>query len=205
MGRPPATSSRDTRQALMDAGLEVFAEKGYFGASLRDIARAVGVRESALYHYFASKEALFEAILEERPSAGQALEQVLTLPVTSARALLEKVGLAMIERFSSPRERKIFRVMMSDGMRLASEGRINFFERMGSGATRMMRVMDHLVAQGHLRKAPPNLLALEFFAPFQLFRQMLAVNPSSPLVSDPRAFVRGHVDLFLRGAAGRKV
>ena len=202
MGRPPATLSRDTRQALLDAGLDVFAEKGYFGASLRDIARAVGVRESALYHYFDSKEALFQAILEER-SPGFALEPLLGKPIGDARVLLEKIGLAMIERFCSPRERKIFRVMMSDGMRLAKDGRINFFEKMGAGAARMMRLMEHLVAEGHLRRAPPDMLALEFFAPFQLYRQMQAVHPKSPLVGDPKAFVRNHVSLFLDGAAVR--
>lgn len=66
MGRPRQTEARDTRQEVLDAALELFAEKGYFGASLRDIARAVGVRESALYHYFSSKEALFEELVVDR-------------------------------------------------------------------------------------------------------------------------------------------
>ena len=42
---------------------ELFADKGYFGTSLRDVATAVGVRESALYNYFKSKEALFDALI----------------------------------------------------------------------------------------------------------------------------------------------
>ena len=71
MGRPVNANGERTRQAILDAGLQTFAEKGYFGSSLRDIATLVGVRESALYNYFNSKEALFHAILD---AAAQAVE-----------------------------------------------------------------------------------------------------------------------------------
>ena len=63
MARPAGRDGAQTRQALLDAALSLFAEKGYFGTSLRDIARHVGVRESALYNYFPSKESLFEAVV----------------------------------------------------------------------------------------------------------------------------------------------
>ncbi len=63
MGRPLRTEGRQTRQAILDAALKLFAENGYYGTSLRDIATAVGVRESALYHYFPGKEARFEALI----------------------------------------------------------------------------------------------------------------------------------------------
>ena len=63
MARPRNADSQRTRQAILDAALALFSERGFFGASLRDIAGAVGVRESALYHYFPSKDALFEALI----------------------------------------------------------------------------------------------------------------------------------------------
>ena len=63
MARPKNADGQRTRQAILDAALDLFAEKGFFGTSLRDVAAAVGVRESALYNYFASKDALFEALL----------------------------------------------------------------------------------------------------------------------------------------------
>ena len=49
--------------AILDAALDLFAAKGFFGTSLRDVATAVGVRESALYNYFPGKHALFEALI----------------------------------------------------------------------------------------------------------------------------------------------
>ena len=58
MGKSAATRARLQREAL-----RLFADRGYFGTSLRDIAAAVGVRESALYNYFPGKEALFSALI----------------------------------------------------------------------------------------------------------------------------------------------
>ena len=63
MARPKNADGQRTRQAILDAALDLFSEKGYFGTSLRDVAAAVGVRESAIYNYFAGKDALFDALL----------------------------------------------------------------------------------------------------------------------------------------------
>lgn len=57
------------RQQLIDAALHQFAEKGYDGASIRDIAHAAGVTESLVYHYFRNKEHLFEEVLKARSFA----------------------------------------------------------------------------------------------------------------------------------------
>jgi AcrR family transcriptional regulator len=51
------------RGEILDAALAVFAEKGYTGGSMRDIAARVGVSEPALYRYFPGKEALFLALV----------------------------------------------------------------------------------------------------------------------------------------------
>ena len=68
MARPRNADGQRTRQAILDAALDLFAQKGFFGTSLRDVATAVGVRESALYNYFPSKDALFEALILGRPA-----------------------------------------------------------------------------------------------------------------------------------------
>jgi AcrR family transcriptional regulator len=51
------------RGEILDAALAVFAEKGYTGGSMRDIAARVGVSEPAIYRYFPGKEALFLALV----------------------------------------------------------------------------------------------------------------------------------------------
>ncbi len=53
-----------TAERILDAAEELFAERGYNGATLRDVATRVGVRPPSLYNHFASKDALYAAVLE---------------------------------------------------------------------------------------------------------------------------------------------
>ena len=48
-----------TKEKILDTALELFSRQGYDGASVRAIARAVGIRESSLYNHFPSKRAVF--------------------------------------------------------------------------------------------------------------------------------------------------
>lgn len=56
---------RQTRQQLLDAGRRLIVEKGFGGASLRDIAQAAGYSQGAFYSNFDSKEALLLELLRE--------------------------------------------------------------------------------------------------------------------------------------------
>ncbi len=54
----------NARERLLETATELFAEKGYAGASVREIVEKAGVSKPVLYYYFKSKEGLFYAILE---------------------------------------------------------------------------------------------------------------------------------------------
>lgn len=64
-GRPRASSSEDTRAAILRAGRHAFADSGYEATSVKQIAEAAGLTHNALYHYFPSKEALFRAVMQD--------------------------------------------------------------------------------------------------------------------------------------------
>jgi AcrR family transcriptional regulator len=52
------------RERVLEAGLELFGERGYHAASIADIGERAGIAKSVLYHHFGSKAGLFEAIAE---------------------------------------------------------------------------------------------------------------------------------------------
>ncbi len=56
--------SEATRAALLDEATALFAERGYAATSLEDVASASRVTRGAVYHHFAGKQALFEAVLD---------------------------------------------------------------------------------------------------------------------------------------------
>lgn len=54
------------RERILDAALDLMAERGAAGTSMRQLAQACDVQVAALYHYFESKEALLAAVIAER-------------------------------------------------------------------------------------------------------------------------------------------
>ena len=78
-----------TRQELVEAATRLFAERGYEDTSIDAVLGETGVSRGALYHHFAGKEALFEAVLEavERDVAQAVLDSVagITDPVEALR------------------------------------------------------------------------------------------------------------------------
>lgn len=62
----PERRRRQTRDYLLQAAAEVFAERGFHGASLDDVAARAGFSKGAVYWHFKSKEDLFLALLEHR-------------------------------------------------------------------------------------------------------------------------------------------
>ena len=66
MGRKVGVTSEQTRAELLSAAAEIFAQKGYDGASISDITRESGLSSGAIYSHYGSKAGLFFAVVEER-------------------------------------------------------------------------------------------------------------------------------------------
>lgn len=66
-GRPrlekPRRPGRTPRDEILDAAAELFTEHGYANTSTRRIADAVGMRQASLYHHFATKDDILDALL----------------------------------------------------------------------------------------------------------------------------------------------
>lgn len=62
--KPETRIQKRNREAILDGALDVFSAKGFRGATLDEIATAAGLSKPNLLYYFASKEAIYRALIE---------------------------------------------------------------------------------------------------------------------------------------------
>jgi AcrR family transcriptional regulator len=82
------TRGEETRARIVAAAMRLFGEKGYEGASTRDIAAAAGVNAPALQYYFDNKEGVFRACIET--IAERAWESLSGVVVEAERLIAEE-------------------------------------------------------------------------------------------------------------------
>lgn len=58
-------TGKDTRQHIIDTARALFSESSYLGVSMSDIAKKLTITKAALYYHFASKEDMYNAVLDE--------------------------------------------------------------------------------------------------------------------------------------------
>jgi AcrR family transcriptional regulator len=90
-----------TREKILDAALRRFSEKGYLGATTREIALEAGVAEVTLFRHFSSKEALFEAVLSTHsflPALKEIIPSIKEKPIEEALVLIAQKYLATLDR-----------------------------------------------------------------------------------------------------------
>lgn len=102
-GRRPG--EQDTREHILAAAREAFAEHGYDGATVRDVARRAGVDPALLYHYFGSKQQLFVAAMEIPYHWQQVLPAVLEGP---RDGIGERFVRQLLGYWEDPRIRPLF-------------------------------------------------------------------------------------------------
>jgi AcrR family transcriptional regulator len=127
-----------TRGRLIDAAAVVFARQGYLATSVDDVAQAAGLTKGAVYSNFASKDELFEAVLEERLArrmfaiaetvgTGTVEEEAASASRQMSELLLEEHDLFLlslefsIHAIRNPRLRQLLLPRLEGGREIAAE------------------------------------------------------------------------------------
>ncbi len=72
-----AEQAKPRKEEILDVATRLFAERGYDGTSMNDVAERVGMRKASLFYHFATKDALYEAVLDRLVASLQtALEAI---------------------------------------------------------------------------------------------------------------------------------
>lgn len=201
MARPRKDEGRDTRREILDRALELFATHGFSGSSMRDIAKAVGVRESALYHHFPNKRSILAAVLEESgPAAFSSLitaDVVEMIAATGVREFLGTIGETLTTLWSTPRERNLARIIMAEWPLLKEHALVDPPQVMMKVRVGLGQLFSAMADRGLIRPVDPLTTSLRFMGPLMLARLLhLADISRPPDMKGMREDLTRHFDSF---------
>ncbi len=159
---------KDTKQRILDEALVMFAQRGYEGTNMRELAQALGLGKSALYKHYASKEEIWASMLdalEARYSKSFGSEDN-PPPVPSSCDGLVEMSMEMVG-FTIHDEK----IVLTRRLLLAEQHRDDHAKALASEhfLKRLERIFAHVFAgmmdKGLLKRCDPQLLALAYAAP----------------------------------------
>ncbi len=196
-----STQAQTKRELVLNCAGNAFARHGYEGASMSDITREAGVSKATVYHYFASKAALFGAYVE-RECERSLLHSFDALPGPLGAAL-EEIGRRLIRLLISPSVLAIDRMVVSEAGSFPDLASTLYDSGPRRGIARMVVWLQGQASQGHLAMADPELAAEQFFALCQarvVMRSRLRL-PEKPTAESIDRVLDGAVRVFLRAYA----
>jgi len=176
LGRPPKQEARNTRERILDAALELFAAQGFAGTSLRQIAQAVGIKESAIYAHFESKEAVLRTLSEQMVTPAVLIQELLGSELAAVarrdpEAVIREFAQRIIEMWNSPRARLFFSMMMREGKIGSDPLSTLLLPGIEQTEAQLSTLIQRWMEQERIRKDfPAEHLVWEFLAPLANIR-----------------------------------
>ena len=168
--RTQAERRATTRAALLDAARALFADKGFAATGREEIVERAGVTRGAMYHHFASKDALFQAVYEQIEGELMAAIMAAAETTTDPVEMLRRGASAFLDAAADPAVR---RVVLLDAPSVLPPGlRRELTEQYGLGATRA--VLEAAMHLGEVREAPVDALATVVLAAMHAAAELVA-------------------------------
>ena len=179
----------DTKKKILEVSLALFAQKGFDGVSVREIAKEVGVRESALYKHYKNKEDILDKIIEEMISSIRNGYELRHVPETLTEGVAEgyrniseeqlcEMSWSIFKMFTEePKLSNFRRLLMREQFHNKTFAKYynKFFIKgvIESQAKTFLQLVD----SGLFRKADERIIALHFYGPILLLFQQYDCEP----------------------------
>jgi AcrR family transcriptional regulator len=192
-------SGSERREAIIEAALCLFSEKGFRGVTTRELAAAVGVTEPVLYQHFKTKSDLFRALVETQCDLQQTVEGELQPFVDAGddANFFGALGRGILDWYlDDPRFAKLLLHSSLDRHELADL----FYE---THVSRFYQIIEAYLAarmeQGAFRAVDPGVLARAFVGMFVHLGMIGAVYKPGWPMGNREETVERLTEVFLNG------
>ncbi len=205
MPRPRHPRWRRRKEArpaeIIAAALDSFAERGFAGTRLDDIAARAGVTRGTLYLYFSSKEELFKAVVRQSivPIIARG-EEMVAHSREPAAELLSKLLLSIPAAVAGSPVSAIPKLVISEARNFPDLAQFYLEEVVRRGRRLLKSIVARGVERGEFRPVDTDYIFYCVMSPILL--AMLWKHSFEPYDGkrlDPQALCRAHLDVLLRG------
>lgn len=186
----------DRPQEITEAAFAAFAEKGYAGTRIEEVARRAGISKGLMYLYFKTKEELFKAVIRSVvvPQV-ELLERELDAAAPSAEAFLRGPVLTFMKGMPGSRISVVIRLLIAEAHR--HPDLVDFYwENVASrGLAALKRLLDRGVEAGEFRATAVNDLPQLLIAP--VITSVIWNIVFSQRSLDTDAMIETHMDMAL--------
>jgi AcrR family transcriptional regulator len=188
---------KETKQRIILGAAQIFNQKGYEGATTREIAQAAGVNEVTLFRHYGSKKNLFLVMISQRSplrSVRKALENRVT---RDYRQDLLTIGNQYLTTMLKQRKGILMSLCAAEQLPEMRE----VIAQMPAQLRQVLgkRLQQHMIS-GSAREMDPQMAAQAFFGMFFAFaisQGLLEAIPATQI--PPKAVVEQFVDIFVQG------
>ncbi len=204
LGRPPKQEARNTRERILDSALDLFAAQGFAGTSLRQIAQAVGVRESAIYAHFESKQAIYETLFAQAGPPTAIVDGLLAARENSGTEIVPAVFLnhltdTLLATWDEPRARQFASFLMREGVLATAGGNVSVQTAIHQAQQHLGALFTYWLDRGLIKADfPTTFLVWELISPLMNVRLLyLKAENSEEQRQEGRHIARQHIAYFL--------
>lgn len=166
----------NTKEKIIEVALELFSINGYESVSVRDISRAVGIKESSLYNHFKNKQDIFDTIITmctekallqyKNLAIDQTLQGDFSVYNKISEELLLKISFELFTFYVTDKDMARFRkILIIEQFKNKSIQDIYFKYFMDDAITFQTQLFYYLMQVGALKQANPEAIAYAFYAP----------------------------------------
>lgn len=188
---------RDRRDDILQASLHLFAERGFHGTSIRDIAREADLTEGLIYHYFSSKRDLFRAIIEEYSF----LPLLRTLPDLAQQLDLRGLLIVLARGFFDvlKQNTEVTRVLLQEVQVFPEEKEAFFADAVNESITALADILEDRMSEETRAEVDPRVSARIFFnSLLAFFVEQEILGGKHMLPADESNYVEHLVDMFVQ-------
>ena len=179
----------DTKHKILDEALTLFSEKGFANVFVNEIAERVGIKAPSLYKHYKSKQAIFDAIIDEMNHRFEQQAQALTIDGTDPAADAEvyknmdedhlvKLGTDLFKYYLHDSYTRRFRKMLTiEQFQDKDLARVYSQQYFDMPLSYQGMLLGLLVSQGLLVTENVPIMTLHFYAPIYMLRTVCYREP----------------------------